>query len=137
MKVYFTPAMSLTPEQQARQAIDAMLVASGWVVQDAKAINIGAALGVAVREYHTDVGPADYILFVDRVPMGVVEAKKPEEAEKFTVHEGQAEGYATAKLRWTIGQSILPFIYLSTGEITRQTGPRRTETATRPTQSRT
>jgi type I restriction enzyme R subunit len=96
-----------------------MLVASGWVVQDAKAINIGAALGVAVREYHTDVGPADYILFVDRVPMGVVEAKKPEEAEKFTVHEGQAEGYATAKLRWTIGQSILPFIYLSTGEVTR------------------
>jgi type I restriction enzyme R subunit len=111
--------MSLTPEQQARQAIDAMLVASGWVVQDAKAINIGAALGVAVREYHTDVGPADYILFVDRVPMGVVEAKKPEEAEKFTVHEGQAEGYATAKLRWTIGQSVLPFIYLSTGEVTR------------------
>jgi len=111
--------MSLTPEQLARERIDAMLLASGWVVQDAKSINIGASLGVAVREYHTDAGPADYILFVDRVPVGVVEAKKPEEAEKFTMHEEQAEGYATAKLRWTIGKSTLPFCYLSTGEITR------------------
>jgi type I restriction enzyme R subunit len=111
--------MSLTPEQQARETIDAMLTASGWAVQDKKALNPAAALGVAVREYDTDAGPADYILFVDRVPVGVVEAKKPEEAEKFTVHEEQAEGYATSKLRWTIGQSTLPFCYLSTGEITR------------------
>ena len=109
----------LTPEQQARERIDAMLLASGWAVQDKKAFNPSAALGVAVREYDTDVGPADYILFVDRVPVGVVEAKKPTEAEKFTVHEEQATGYASAKLRWTIGQSTLPFIYLSTGEVTR------------------
>ncbi|HRH71379.1 MAG TPA: type I restriction-modification enzyme R subunit C-terminal domain-containing protein [Flavobacteriales bacterium] len=111
--------MSLTPEQQARERIDQMLLASGWTVQDKKALNPSASLGVAVREYDTDVGPADYILFVDRVPVGVVEAKKPEEAEKFTVHEAQAEGYATAKLRWTIGQHTLPFCYLSTGEITK------------------
>jgi len=111
--------MSLTPEQQAREHIDALLIASGWAVQDKKAFNPAASLGVAVREYDTDSGPADYILFVDRVPVGVVEAKKASEGEKFTVHEGQAEGYATAKLRWTIGQSTLPFCYLSTGEITK------------------
>lgn len=112
-------APNLTPEQQARERIDQMLAAAGWAVQDKKAFNPSASLGVAVREYDTDVGPADYILFVDRVPVGVVEAKKPTEAEKFTVHEEQATGYASAKLRWTIGQSTLPFIYLSTGEITR------------------
>jgi len=111
--------MPLTPEQTARETIDKMLVASGWAVQSKKDLNPSAALGVAVREYDTDAGPADYILFVDRVPVGVVEAKKPEEAEKFTVHEAQAEGYATAKLRWTIGQHTLPFCYLSTGEITK------------------
>ncbi|MCI1753541.1 MAG: DEAD/DEAH box helicase family protein [Flavobacteriales bacterium] len=72
-----------------------------------------------MREYQTDVGPADYILFVDRKPVGVVEAKKAEEGEKFTMHEEQAEGYATAKLKWTIGESTLPFCYLSTGEITK------------------
>jgi type I restriction enzyme R subunit len=108
-----------TPEQQARERIDAMLAAAGWTVQDKKHLNPSAALGVAVREYDTDAGPADYILFVDRVPVGVVEAKKPEEGEKSTMHEEQAEGYATAKLRWTIGQSTLPFCYLSTGEITK------------------
>jgi type I restriction enzyme R subunit len=111
--------MSLTPEQQAREHIDAQLTASGWVVQSVKETNVGAALGVAIREYQTDVGPADYILFVDRKPVGVVEAKKAEEGEKFTMHEEQAEGYATAKLKWTIGESNLPFCYLSTGEITK------------------
>lgn len=111
--------MSLTPEQQAREHIDALLIASGWAVQDKKAFNPAASLGVAVREYDTDAGPADYILFVGRVPVGVVEAKKASEGEKFTVHEGQAEGYATAKLRWTIGQSSLPFCYLSNGEVTK------------------
>ncbi|MBK8228409.1 MAG: DEAD/DEAH box helicase family protein [Flavobacteriales bacterium] len=111
--------MSPTPEQLARERIDAMLAASGWTVQDKKALKPSASLGVAVREYDTDVGPADYILFVDRVPVGVVEAKKPEEAERFTAHEAQPEEYASAKLRWTVGKSTLPFIYLSTGEITK------------------
>ncbi|MBB6576335.1 hypothetical protein HNP33_000383 [Comamonas odontotermitis] len=31
-----------------------------------KQLNLGAARGVAVREYPTDTGPADYVLFVDR-----------------------------------------------------------------------
>nr|MCU0320543.1 DEAD/DEAH box helicase family protein [Flavobacteriales bacterium] len=46
-------------------------------------------------------------------------AKPEDQGIKLTVHERQAEGYATAKLRWTIGQSTLPFCYLSTGEITK------------------
>ncbi len=110
--------MSPTPEQLARERIDAMLLASGWAVQDKKALNPSAALGVAVREYDTDTGPADYILFVDRVPVGVVEAKPAHEGERITVHEDQAEGYARAKLRWTIGNGALPFCYVSTGEKT-------------------
>lgn len=109
----------LTPEQLARETIDAQLIASGWVVQDIKAMNVGASTGVAVREYPTDTGPADYILFVDRKPVGVVEAKKADEGEKLTMHEDQAEGYATAKLKWTIGNAALPFCYLSTGAITK------------------
>ncbi len=108
----------LTPEQQARERIDQMLLASGWTVQDKKALNPSASLGVAVREYDTDTGPADYILFVDRLPVGVVEAKPEHEGERITVHEDQAEGYAKAKLRWTIGQGALPFCYISTGEKT-------------------
>lgn len=67
------------PEQQARDNIDKMLVDAGWVVQDKHAIDFHAGLGVAVRKYPTDIGPADYVLFVDRQSVGIVEAKKEEE----------------------------------------------------------
>jgi type I restriction enzyme R subunit len=41
--------MSPTPEQSARQQIDAALEAAGWIVQDRAAMNLAAAPGVAVR----------------------------------------------------------------------------------------
>jgi len=65
----------MTPEAQARQVIDERLRAAGWQVQDYARLNLGAAPGVAVREYPTDTGPADYVLFVDREAVGVIEAK--------------------------------------------------------------
>jgi type I restriction enzyme R subunit len=68
----------MTPEAKARQQIDQKLQQAGWIVQDMKKINLGAGLGVAVREYPTDSGPADYVLFVERQAVGVIEAKKDE-----------------------------------------------------------
>ena len=65
-----------TAEQKARDNIDKQLAACGWAVQNASGINLSAGIGVAVREYMTDVGPADYILFVDKKPVGVIEAKR-------------------------------------------------------------
>ena len=41
----------LTPEAQARVRIDEMLGAAGWVVHDARQVNLTAARGVAVREF--------------------------------------------------------------------------------------
>ena len=58
----------MSPEEQARLQIDQKLEQAGWVIQDMKQLNLGAALGVAVREYPTDTGPADYVLFVNRKP---------------------------------------------------------------------
>jgi type I restriction enzyme, R subunit len=55
-----------TPEEQARQIIDQKLTAAGWAVQDFTQLNLGAGSGVAVREFQTASGPADYVLFVDR-----------------------------------------------------------------------
>ena len=49
----------MSPEEKARQVIDARLVQAGWVVQDFRSLNLSAATGVAVREYPTDTGPAD------------------------------------------------------------------------------
>lgn len=39
-----------TPEALAREKIDAMLVAAGWVVQDYKELNLSANSGIALRE---------------------------------------------------------------------------------------
>jgi type I restriction enzyme, R subunit len=65
-----------TPEEQAREIIDQKLTAAGWIVQDFKQLNLGAGPGVVVREFQTTSGPADYVLFVDRKAVGIVEAKK-------------------------------------------------------------
>lgn len=61
-----------SPEQIARDRIDAALVQSGWLIQDKKKINLAVGTGIAVREYQTDIGPADYVLFVDKKPVGVI-----------------------------------------------------------------
>jgi type I restriction enzyme R subunit len=108
------------PEQQARDNIDALLTHSGSLIQSFKQKNITAAVGVAISEYSTDTGPADYILFVNRKPIGVIEAKREEECVRLTMHEDQAEGYANGKLR-LLNNEPLPFVYESTGELTRLT----------------
>jgi type I restriction enzyme, R subunit len=76
--------MNQNPEQLARDNIDKQLTACGWRVQDKKKINLGEFLGVAVREYQTDVGPADYVLFVDKKPVGIIEAKREDEGFRLT-----------------------------------------------------
>jgi len=91
--------MNQTPEEIARDKIDKLLEASGWIIQNKKHINLSAGTGIAVREYYTDIGPADYILFVDRKPAGVIEAKKEDEGVRLTVHEEQSTEYAKSKLR--------------------------------------
>ncbi|SOZ34140.1 DEAD/DEAH box helicase family protein [Cupriavidus neocaledonicus] len=112
------------PEQKARDNIDALLKQAGWVVQSAKKIDFGAGLGIAVREYQTDVGPADYVLLVDKKAVGVIEAKKEDLGHKITEVEQQTEGYAAAKLKWVNNKEPLPFLYESTGIITRFTDGR-------------
>lgn len=112
--------MNQNPEQIARDNIDKQLTACGWVIQSIKQINLNAGIGVAVKEYLTDVGPADYVLFVDGKPCGVIEAKREEEGHRMTVHEGQGEDYANAKLKH-LKNEPLPFVYISTGEVTRFT----------------
>jgi type I restriction enzyme R subunit len=65
-----------TPEQLARQKIDALLEAAGWAIQNRADFNRSAALGVAVREFQLPTGPCDYLLFVNGKAAGVIEAKK-------------------------------------------------------------
>jgi len=57
-------------------------------------------LGVAVREYPTDTGPADYVLFVDREPSGVIEAKADNVI--LTFFEEQTVRYSRSRLKWSV-----------------------------------
>jgi len=112
------------PEQKARDNIDAQLEQAGWVVQSKNKLDLSAGLGIAVREFQTDIGPADYVLFVDKRAVGVIEAKKQDLAHKITEVEEQTGGYAAAKLKWVNNKEPLPFLYESTGIITRFTDGR-------------
>ena len=111
----------MTPEAKARQQIDQKLVQAGWVVQDMKQLNLAAGPGVAVREYPTDTGPADYVLFVNRQAAGVIEAKKDTAGENLTVTEAQTARYAHAQLKWRQDQAPLRFQWEATGQIIRFT----------------
>ncbi len=103
-----------TPEELARENIAKQLEGCGWVVQSRRNLNLYAARGVAVREFPLETGEADYLLFVDRKAVGVVEAK----------HEGTTlSGVADQAAKYSVGLPAniphvklpLPFLYESTG----------------------
>ena len=72
---------------------------------------------MAVREYQTDVGPAD-VLFVDNKAVGGLKLSQ-KLGVKITTVEDQSQGYANATLKWCTINSAL--VYESTGVITRFT----------------
>ncbi|MEO6322708.1 MAG: DEAD/DEAH box helicase family protein, partial [Polaromonas sp.] len=115
---------NVTPEARARATIDHKLMQAGWVVQDLKHVNLSAAPGVAVREYPTATGPADYVLFVKRQAAGVIEAKRDEAGANLTVTENQTARYAHASLKWRVESTPLPFLFESTGQVIRFTDGR-------------
>ncbi len=103
-----------TPEARARLNIDAQLTACGWVIQNRTEVNLFAGRGVALREFPLETGIADYLLFVDRKAVGVIEAK----AEGVTL-----AGVAEQAASYSVGlppnvphvSLPLPFMYESTG----------------------
>jgi type I restriction enzyme R subunit len=104
----------MTPEEKARQKIDAMLLASGWVVQTKGQINLSAGRGVAICELTLKTGEPDYTLFVDGKAIGTVEAK-PEGATLTGVEEQSAKYVAGIPFGIAAWRSPLPFCYESTG----------------------
>lgn len=111
----------MTPEQKAREAIDKWLNQAGWIVQDMKQLNLFAGLGVAVREFPTSTGPVDYALFIDGLPVGVVEAKKNDASENITGVEVQSSRYANSTFKWVQQDYAIRFAYEATGKLTRFT----------------
>lgn len=111
----------MTPEQRARAVIDRKLLQSGWIIQDVKSLNPMAAMGVAVREFPTSTGEVDYALFVEGVPVGVVEAKKSEAGENITAVEKQSARYSNSSFKWVKCEYRIRFAYEATDQLTRFT----------------
>ena len=99
------PTQPERPEQAARRLIDEAMRAAGWRVQSADALDLSAGLGVAAAELPVGTfsrkasgarsrGFADYVLHLDREPVGVVEAKPHgmlSGAEQQTMHYAFSE----------------------------------------------
>ena len=104
----------MTPEQLARLQIDALLVAAGWAVQDYGSYHPGAARGIALREVPLTSGRCDYLLIVDRQPLGVIEAKR---AGTLLVGVAEQSAHYAAQLPafFKVSASELPFAFESTG----------------------
>ncbi|MFI0352858.1 DEAD/DEAH box helicase family protein [Actinomadura sp. 9N407] len=107
-------------EAQVREHLDRMLADAGWSVQNSGVgLDLFARQGVAVREVTTKVGRADYMLYVNRKLVGVIEAKR--EGSDLAAAEDQADRYATSlttgqrRVSW---RPELPFRYASDGGVT-------------------
>ena len=113
----------LQAEQRARRLIDEQLTRAGWVVQDLKDQALGAAAGVAVREVtmKSGHGRADYLLYLNKGVVGVVEAKPM--GKTLSGVEWQSSMYAQGltdaqKLRATMVDGKLPFVFEASGSET-------------------
>ena len=104
----------MNPEERARQKIDKLLEDAGWKVQDLRELNLGASLGVAIREFPLKSGIADYLLFVDRSAVGVIESK-PEGTTLSGVAEQSSAYLSGIPENIPHVQESLPFAFESTG----------------------
>ena len=116
----------MTPEEEARVVIDQQLTQAGWVVCDRHAVDLVNNRGVAVREVIMDAGHgrADYILYLDRKIVGVIEAKP--EGTPLSGVEWQSGMYAEGlppdlRPQAVLVNDRLPFIFEASGFETRFT----------------
>jgi type I restriction enzyme, R subunit len=100
------------PEQLARQQIDTMLLNAGWSIQNFRELNL-AGKAVALREVPLKSGRCDYLLLLNRKPVGVVEAKKV--GTRLSNVAEQSRHYGESLPDFLATDGILPFYYESTG----------------------
>jgi type I restriction enzyme R subunit len=98
-------------ERQTRLLrIDPRLKAAGWRVVPATADTTGAAL--AVEEFETPLGPADYALFDAGRCVGVVEAKKLTLGPQGVLVQAERYSKAVEQKPMYQGEYGVPFLYV-------------------------
>jgi type I restriction enzyme, R subunit len=113
-------------ESATRAIIDRQLAARGWTTDTrnltyAKGARPAAGRNMAIAEWPTGSGPADYALFVGTTLVGVVEAKRERknvsaalgQAERYSRDIDTAGGMATAGGPWDGFKA--PFVFATNG----------------------
>ncbi len=113
-------------EADTRKLIDEQLREVGWTVDSValtykKGARPEKGKNLAIAEWPTDSGPADYILFVGLVPVAAVEAKRKnidvsaalQQAKRYSGSFKPAEGHGSPGGPWR--GLKLPFIFSSNG----------------------
>lgn len=119
--------LSLNLDEQATRAlIDEQLRDAGWEVDTptlryAKGVRPQRGRNLAIAEWPTKSGPADYALFLGLTPVAVVEAKRKnknvksalEQAERYSETFKMPEGSSPAGGPWDKAQ--IPFLFSTNG----------------------
>lgn len=113
-------------EAETRALIDQQLRDAGWVA-DTKTLRYGEGIrpakgrNLAIAEWPTASGPADYALFCGLTLVGVVEAKRKrknvsaaiDQSERYSVGFGGDRGFSFAGGPW--GEHKVPFLFAANG----------------------
>lgn len=113
-------------EADTRKLIDEQLRQAGWTADSAelrfsKGTRPEKGKNLAIAEWPTSSGPADYVLFVGLVPVAAVEAKRKnidvsgalQQAKRYSRTFPRTEGLDSAGGAW--GEYRIPFAFSSNG----------------------
>lgn len=124
-KVQQATALIDLDEAATRKLIDQQLRDAGWVT-DSESLKFKHGVrpqkgkNLAIAEWPTDSGPADYVLFADLIPVATIEAKKAvkdvpgavEQAKRYA-RDFQTHGDAAPAGPW--GEYTVPFCFATNG----------------------
>lgn len=116
-------------EADTRKLIDSQLAAAGWIVDSAtltyaKGTRPQKNKNLAIAEWPTETGPADYVLFVGFTPVAVVEAKRKnidvsgalQQAKRYSRTFRASEETVLPEINWgEEGAYRVPFAFSSNG----------------------
>ncbi len=116
-------------EASTRRLIDEQLRQAGWIVDSENLrFSTGArpqkGKNMAIAEWPTSTGPADYVLFVGLLPLGAVEAKRKnvnvsaalQQAKRYSRGFEPSGEIELHDRNWgTVGEFRLPFVFSTNG----------------------
>lgn len=101
-----------------KRLIDPQLESIGWKVRPYSAeLDLVNSEPLAIEEYPTDNGPADYALCVDGQILGIIEAKKLTLGPQNVLTQAQRYAQGVTDSPFNFDGLHVPFLYSTNGEV--------------------